>query len=64
MGSSVAIYIRVSTEMQAEEDKASLAEQERLCREYCAAKGHQVAAVYQKTSAAAPPATGPSFSRC
>lgn len=47
MGSSVAVYIRVSTEMQAEEDKASLAEQERLCREFCAAKGHQVVAVYQ-----------------
>ena len=47
MGKRVAIYSRVSTAEQAEDDKASLTEQERLCREYCQEKGYSVSTVYQ-----------------
>ncbi len=46
MGKRAAIYSRVSTAEQAEEDKASLTEQERRCREYCLEKGYDVVVVY------------------
>jgi site-specific DNA recombinase len=41
------IYSRVSTAEQAEDDKTSLSEQERLCREYCQEKGYSLSATYQ-----------------
>ncbi|MBN1188608.1 MAG: recombinase family protein [Dehalococcoidales bacterium] len=41
------IYSRVSTPEQAEDDKTSLTEQERLCREYCQEKGYSLSATYQ-----------------
>ena len=47
MTKRAAIYSRVSTAEQAEDDKTSLTEQERLCREYCQAKGYSVSAWYQ-----------------
>ena len=47
MTKRAAIYRRVSTAEQAEDDKTSLTEQERLCREYCQAKGYSVSASYQ-----------------
>ena len=50
MGKRAAIYSRVSTAEQAEEDKASLTEQERRCREYCLEKGYDVVVVYSSTS--------------
>lgn len=40
------LYLRVSTPSQAEEDRASLGEQEQRCRQHCEAKGYDVAAVY------------------
>jgi len=42
-----AVYSRVSTAEQAEDDKASLNEQERRCREYCQQKGYDVITSYQ-----------------
>ena len=39
-------YIRVSDESQAEQDKASLPEQERLIREYCHSKGYDLLEVF------------------
>ena len=47
MTKRAAIYSRVSTAEQAEDDKTSLAEQERLCREYCHEKGYDVLNSYQ-----------------
>jgi site-specific DNA recombinase len=47
MGKRAAIYSRVSTAEQAEDGKASLAEQERRCREYCQEKGYNVVVSYQ-----------------
>jgi len=47
MEKRAAVYKRVSTAAQDEEDKASLGEQERLCREYCQEKGYAVVAMYQ-----------------
>ena len=47
MTKRAAIYSRVSTAEQAEDDKTSLTEQERLCREYCQAKDYSVSASYQ-----------------
>jgi site-specific DNA recombinase len=40
------IYLRVSTPGQAEDDKASLGEQEQRCRHHCEAKAYPVVAVY------------------
>lgn len=47
MTKRAAIYSRVSTAEQAEDDKASLNEQERRCREYCHEKGYDVVTSYQ-----------------
>ena len=47
MTKRAAIYSRVSTAEQAEDDKTSLNEQERLCREYCQEKGYDVVNSYQ-----------------
>ncbi len=47
MTKRAAIYSRVSTPEQAEDDKISLIEQERLCREYCQSKGYSVVFPYQ-----------------
>lgn len=47
MTKRAAIYSRVSTAEQAEDDKTSLTEQERLCREFCREKGYSVLASYQ-----------------
>ena len=44
-----AIYVRVSSEKQAEPDKASPDEQEKDCRELCQAKGYNVIAIYKDT---------------
>ena len=43
-----AIYVRVSTEEQ-EKKGASIAEQERRCRQWAEMKGHEVVATYQDT---------------
>tara|TARA_B100000282_G_scaffold292524_1_gene266403 strand:+ start:329 stop:1066 length:738 start_codon:yes stop_codon:yes gene_type:complete len=43
-----AIYVRVSTEEQ-EKKGASIAEQERRCRQWAEMKGHEVVAIYQDT---------------
>ena len=42
-----AIYSRVSTPGQAEDDKASLSEQAQRCLQYCNEKGYQVTAEYR-----------------
>ena len=42
-----AIYIRVSTDSQAEADKTSLQEQETAARAYCAERGYSVVDVYE-----------------
>ena len=47
MTKRAAVYSRVSTAEQAEDDKASLNEQERRCREFCQEKGYDVTASYQ-----------------
>lgn len=47
MAKRAAVYSRVSTAEQAEDDKASLNEQERRCREYCQEKGYDVVTSYQ-----------------
>jgi DNA invertase Pin-like site-specific DNA recombinase len=47
MAKRAAVYSRVSTAEQAEDDKASLNEQERRCREYCQEKGYDVTVSYQ-----------------
>ena len=47
MGKRAVVYSRVSTAEQAEDDKASLNEQERRCREYCRQKGYDVVSSYQ-----------------
>jgi DNA invertase Pin-like site-specific DNA recombinase len=47
MTKRAAIYSRVSTAEQAEDDKTSLIEQERICREYCQEKGYNLSAKYQ-----------------
>ena len=47
MTKRAAIYSRVSTAEQAEDDKASLNEQERRCREYCQERGYDVVTSYQ-----------------
>jgi len=47
MNKRAAIYSRVSTAEQAEDDKTSLTEQERLCREFCQEKGYGISASYQ-----------------
>jgi len=39
-------YIRVSDESQAEQDKASLSEQERAIREYCQRKGYELLRIF------------------
>jgi site-specific DNA recombinase len=46
MAKRAAVYSRVSTPEQADEDKVSLAEQERMCREYCREKGYIVVAAH------------------
>lgn len=40
-----AIYVRVSSEMQL--DGRSLDEQERICADYCARHGYEVAGLYR-----------------
>ena len=47
MTKRAAIYSRVSTAEQAEDDKASLNEQERRCREFCQEKGYDAIVSYQ-----------------
>jgi len=47
MTKRAAIYSRVSTAEQAEDDKTSLIEQERLCHEYCQEKGYSISVSYQ-----------------
>src|SRR5687767_10695876 len=42
-----AIYCRVSSQGQAEDDKVSLSEQLAACEAYCAERGYAVAARYQ-----------------
>jgi DNA invertase Pin-like site-specific DNA recombinase len=39
-------YIRVSDESQADQDKASLPEQERSIREYCQSKGYDLREIF------------------
>jgi len=39
-------YIRVSDDSQAEQDKASLPEQERAIREYCHSKGYDLLEIF------------------
>lgn len=41
-----AIYVRVSTPEQAEEDRASLRQQMERCQAYCESKGYAVVSTY------------------
>lgn len=63
MEKRTAIHSWVSTAEQAEEDKVSLGEQERLCREYCQEKGYTTVAMYQDIGSGMTKKR-PSFLRC
>jgi DNA invertase Pin-like site-specific DNA recombinase len=57
-----AIYIRVSTEDQAEDGTTSLEDQERKCREYIEYKGYQLVGVWREDGSEGP-SSGKSFDR-
>jgi site-specific DNA recombinase len=58
-----AIYIRVSTERQAEEDRVSLEAQEADCRAYCESRGYQVVEVYRDVGYSGASKNRPAFQR-
>ena len=48
-----AVYIRVSTQDQALEDKVSLKEQQERCERYCGERGYEVGTVYRDVASGA-----------